>query len=211
MLKRIGLSLILTGCLSQVALSAAPTARPKAPQSASSPLIDSIYFNFGNHTEFYNAVQVDDTGQMRKFQWAPTIGLGLNIPLAYSWRFIPEFNWVLPFSDSSNNKVMKNLFMFRADFGYDVLEWFRLRVGTSLMVLNQHGKGGTAQIDNGNSTSTFYYPDENHTSFNNTFDLGTEFIYEDWSARFQAYTYSLFKAERRQVSYSLFLTYKWDI
>lgn len=184
------------------ALSAAPSATPP---------VDSIYFNVGTHTEFYNAVQVDDSGGMRKFQFAPTFGVGLNIPLDYGWKFLPEFNWVLPFQEESTSRIIKNIFMLRADFGYEVMEWLRLRVGTSFMILNQHGQGGTVQIDNGNSTSTFYYPDENHSSLNNTFDLGAELKYQDWSFRLQTYTYSLFKEERRQLSYTLFVTYNWDL
>ncbi|HXH76754.1 MAG TPA: hypothetical protein VNJ08_17420 [Bacteriovoracaceae bacterium] len=195
------ISLSFLGCFCASAWSAAKQA---------SPPIESVYFNFGTHTEFYNAVQIDDSGGMRKFEIAPTIGAGLKLPLDYGWRFLPELNWVLPFSEG-NSKIIQNLFMLRADFGYDPLEWLRLRIGTSLMFLNQHGRGGTTTIDNGNGASTFYYPDENHSSLNNTFDLGAEFIYDEWSFRFQTYTYSIFKEERRQLSYSLLISYDWDL
>ncbi len=179
--------------------------------AASAPPFESISFNLGSHTEFYNAVQIDQNGNKRKFQFRPTLGAGVALPLDYGFRFLPEFNWVLPFTENTTSKIIKNLFMFRADFGYDPLDWLRLRVGTSLMLLNQHGQGGSATIDNGNSTSTFYYPDENRSSLNNTFDLGTQFMYRDWSLRLQTYTYSLFKKERRQLSYTLFITYDWDL
>lgn len=167
-------------------------------------------FNFGSHTEFFNYVQTDTSGGTRKFEFAPTLGAGLIVPMSNpSLKFLPEFNWVLPRSAGSS-RIIKNLFMLRADLGYEALDWLRLRVGTGLMWLNQHGRGGSAQVNNGNGTSTFYYPDENRSSLNNTLDLGAEALFDSWSVRFQTYTYSVFIKERRQISYTLFLSYYWD-
>lgn len=107
--------------------------------------------------------------------------------------------------------MVRNLFMLRGDFGYDLFDWLRVRAGTSLMWLNMHGKGGKTQLSNGTGKSTFYNPDENRSALNNTFDLGAEaFFTKDWSARVQTYTYSLFQEERRQISYTLFLTHYWE-
>ncbi|MGE3609772.1 MAG: hypothetical protein AB7I27_09330 [Bacteriovoracaceae bacterium] len=172
--------------------------------------LESVSLNVGTHTEFYNNIQNDTSGGVRKYDLAPTIGAGISLPIKNEFRFLPEINWVLP-RYSGSSRIIKNVFMFRADFGYDPLSWLRLRVGTSLMWLNQHGRGGSEQISNGNSTSTFYYPDENHSSLNNTFDLGIEtFFNPKWSARFQTYTYSMFKSESRQISYTIFVSYHWD-
>lgn len=178
---------------------------------AREPLLEmeSLYFNGGAHTEFYNNVQTDDSGGLRKFDFAPTLGLGAAFPMQADWRFFPEVNWVLPFRGETS-QIIKNLVMIRADFGYNVTEWFRIRLGTSLMWLNQHGSGGKAKMKNGQDTSTFYYPEENQSSLNNTLDLGTEFMMDAWSVRLQTYTYSIFKSERRQHSYTVFLSYYWD-
>ena len=165
--------------------------------------------NLGTHTEFYNNVQTSTSGDTRKIDFtAPTLGVGVSIPLTDKWRFLPEFNWVLPRKDTE--KVIKNLFMYRADFGYDVWEWLRLRAGTSIMHANQHGQGGKVNLNNGNDTSTFYYPDENRSSLNNTLDFGVEGRMDAWSVRLQTYIYSVFIEERRQVSYTLFVSYYWD-
>lgn len=189
--------------------------RKVAPRSQPAPKaekrIESIYFNLGTHTEFYNNVQIDESGGVRKFDLkAPTIGIGASVPMGiYDLRFMPEFNWVLP-RKAGSSEIMKNLFMLRGDLAYDPWEWMRLRLGTSLMWLNQHGKGGKARISNGNDTSTFYYPDENRSSLNNTLDLGAELRYEAWALRLQSYIYSVFRDDRRQLSYSLFISYYWD-
>lgn len=189
---------------------ARPKTSPRAPvKTGDEKVIDKFSFNLGSHTEFYDNVQEDASGGLRKFNLAPTIGFGFNIPMDSGLKFLPELNWVLPKS-SENSKIIKNLLMFRADFGYDAVDWLRLRVGTSLMWLNQHAKGGSTQVNNGNGQTTFYYPDENRSSLNNTLDVGGEVLFGSFSMRLQTYIYSVFREDRRQISYTLFGTYTWD-
>lgn len=171
--------------------------------------IDTILLNLGTHTEFYDNVQTDSSGKTRKFDFAPTLGAGLKLHMNEHWFFLPEFNWVLP-QEAGSDRIIKNTFMFRADFGYSALDWLRLRAGTSLLWHNQHGRGGSANINNGNETSKFYYPDENRSSLNNTLDFGAEALWQEWAVRLQTYIYSVFKEDKRQVSYTLFFTYYWD-
>lgn len=200
--------------LCQEIMDAAPAASASADEtggetsSDETGQLESIFAHGGFHTEFYNGVQTDSSGTLRKVEFAPTLGMGLAYPLSPSWRFLPEVNWVLP-RTTDDSQIIKNILMIRADFGYDIVEWLRLRVGTSLMWLNQHGRGGKAELKNGNEKSTFYYPNGNRSSLNNTLDLGAEVLFDSWSVRLQTYTYALFKEERRQLSYTLFLTYYW--
>jgi len=188
-----------------VLLIVAPAHAIENPNSSKKQL----YFNLGNHTEFYNAVQNDDSGGLRKLEFGPTLGIGFFIPTWESWSFLPEFNWVLP-KTYEDSHIVVNTFMYRFDLGYDPLEWLRLRLGTSLIHLNQHGLGGKSEMRNGNETSTFYYPSQNRSSLNNTFDLGVETLFDHYSIRLQTYTYSIFKKEQRQLSYTLFFTYYWE-
>lgn len=184
---------------------------PVHANTDSRSIYKKMYFNLGNHTEFYNGVQINDSGGLRKFDFAPTIGIGIVIPAFSSkeWNFLPEFNWVLPKTYEDSN-IMVNTFMYRFDFGFDPLKWLRLRLGTGIIHLNQQGKGGGSKMRNGNETSTFYYPSGNRSSLNNTLDLGIETIFDQYSVRFQTYTYSVFKQEQRQLSYTLFFTYFWE-
>lgn len=179
------------------------------PKSSGDLFYNKYIFNFGTHTEFYNSVQINDSGGMRKLDFVPTIGLGISKPIDTQFDFLPELNWVLP-RNAGSSRILKNLFMLRADLGHSPIDWFRIRLGTSLMWLNQHGRGGSTEMNNGNSTSTFYYPDENRSSLNNTLDLGFEAMIDAWSIRLQTYTYSVFKEKRRQLSYTLFVSYSWD-
>lgn len=173
--------------------------------------VEAIHFNLGSHTEFYQGIQTDDSGGQRNFDFAPTVGAGVWMPLTWTgFSFLPEFNWVLP-QTNENSRIIKNVLMIRADIAYDFWNWLRLRLGTSVMWLNQHGRGGSAKVDNGNTQSTFYYPDENRSSWNNTIDLGVEALLGDkYSLRFQTYAYAYFNEERRQTSYTVFFSYYWD-
>lgn len=169
----------------------------------------NIGFNVGALTEFYNAIQTDTRGQKNKIDLDPMIGFSTDVELNKSWAVIPELNWVLP--REAGDKITRNLFMLRLDGGWKGGEWWRLRVGTSFMVNNIRGQGGTKAVRNGGGTSDFYIPPESKTSVNNTLDFGAELLYDAFSFRLQSYTYALFKSERRQVSYSLLLTYYYDL
>lgn len=174
-------------------------------------LAESVNFNVGTHTEYFNNVQVNSTGGTRKFDFAPMVGVGVVIPIANHFRFLPEMNWVLPqLNSESEKRIIKNTFMLRGDIAYDPLEWLRLRLGTSIMHQNQQGRGGKAKVNNGNGHSTFYYPDENRSSINNTVDVGIEGMFKKWSIRLQTYTYAILSSERRQLSYTLMGSYYWD-
>lgn len=185
-----------------------PVKQTTTPAKNDDNKIKEFYVNAGIHTEFYKEVQTNSSGSLRQLDTAPTVGLGLVVPLDQDFLFLSELNWVLP--QKPAERIIKNTVMLRADLGYSPVEWFRLRAGTSLMWLNQHSSGGSTQINNGNSTSTFYYPAGNESSFNNTLDLGAELLVDSWALRFQTYTYSVFKEEQRNLSYSLFVSYYWD-
>lgn len=184
--------------------------------SCSASAADSFtqrFKNFGIHlgsfTEFYDAIQVDDQGGTNTFEMNPFLGMSLDIELTPDWIWAPEFNWVLP--RDAGEGVSKNLFMIRNDAVWKGGDWWRLRVGTSFMVNNIRGDGGSRRMNNGSGTSEFYVPAESRTSINNTLDLGAEAILDSFGFRFQTYIYSLLKSERRQISYSLMATYYYDL
>lgn len=185
------------------------TRRTKAPKSAKVQESTSlpISLNLGSHTEFVGFIQKNKEGGRNLFDFNPTIGIGTEISLSNRFAFMPELNWVLPFNGPK--KLVKNLFMLRGDIAYNTTH-LRLRGGTSLMWQNMHGQGGSVEMNNGNDTTTFFYPNENHSSLNNTLDFGVELLtFSPISLRLQSYVYSPFKEEKRQVSYSLFVTYTW--
>jgi hypothetical protein len=168
-----------------------------------------IGFHLGTLTEFYDAIQVDDQGTTDKFAINPLIGFSLDIEITPQWTWAPELNWVLP--REAGEGITKNIIMIRNDAIWRASDIFRLRVGTSFMINNMRGEGGSRRLNNGSGTSEFYVPSESRTSINNTLDLGAEVLMDEFAFRFQTYIYSLLKSERRQISYSLTLTYYYDM
>lgn len=169
----------------------------------------NIGFHIGGLTEFYNAIQVDTRGQKNKFDFHPLIGASTDITINESWALVPEIDWVLP--RDAGDGVSKNLLMLRIDGAWRATDWLRLRIGTSLMINNIKGKGGTKNVNNGGGTSDFYIPPDSKTSVNNTLDLGAEFMYEQFAVRFQSYLYAPLKKDRRQISYSIIFSYYYDL
>ncbi len=171
--------------------------------------LKNVGFHVGSLTEFVGAVQVDDRGTKENFTLNPFLGFSTDVNLNNSWTWVPEINWVLP--REAGDGITKNLFMVRADFAWEASDLYRLRIGTSLMVNNIRGQGGTKRMNNGSGTSEFYVPAESRTSVNNTLDLGGELFMEDFSLRFQTFIYALLRSDRRQYSYTLTLSYYYDL
>lgn len=187
-----------------------PTARaPKASPQAKDQPFDNMGFHLGTLTEFVGSVQTDDQGKKNFFELNPTLGFSTQLTLTPQWIFSPELHWVLPREAGSG--VTKNLFMIRGDFGYAFEDWIRLRVGTSLMVNNIRGTGGTVPMNNGAGQSDFFVPPESQTSFNNTLDLAAEIHSNELALRFQTFWYAILNNEKRQLSYALTLTFYYDL
>jgi hypothetical protein len=169
----------------------------------------NLGFHTGSHTEFYDRMQIDEKGTTEKFGFNPLLGFSTDFELVEDVLMIPELNWVLP--REAGEGVTQNLIMLRIDFAWRGSDWWRLRAGTSLMVNNIKGSGGTVELNNGSGTSRFYIPAESRTSVNNTLDLGAEAMLDSFGIRFQTYIYSLLKSQRREVSYSLMFSYYYDL
>lgn len=172
--------------------------------------IKNVGLTFGSFTEFYNAVQIDDSGGQNGHEFNPLLGISGDLKLSGHFILVPEILWVLP-RNTSSDKVVENLFALRSDLGYFATDYLKLRIGTSIMINNIRGQGGSKMISNGNSESRFYAPNQSRTAINQTLDFGLDYIYQSFGARFQTYIYSVFKSEQRQVSYALALTYYYDL
>jgi len=167
--------------------------------------------SFGSLTEFYQEVQISESGSKNTFEFNPMIGASLYFKTRYHVDFHTEFFWVLP-RTLENSAAIENIFAFRIDFTHDRLKFFDdhliFRMGTSMMVDIIQGQGGELQLNNGGQSSTFYLPEQNRTTINNTFDVALEYkINQNYSLRTTAITYQLFESDRRAISYTLQLNY----
>ncbi len=197
------------GLLAAILLSSALSAQADELFDDFGQRFQNLGFHLGTLTEFYDAVQVDDSGGQDKFALNPLLGFSTDFELTPTWALVPEINWVLPRQVTEG--TTKNLIMVRLDGAWRGGDWWRLRAGTSLMINNIRGDGGSTRMNNGGSTSEFYLPSESKTAVNNTLDFGAEAFKDAFALRFQSYIYALARSERRQVSYTLTLSYYYDL
>ena len=75
------------------------------------------------------------------------------------------------------------------------------------MVLMTSGEGGEDTLDNGDSTETYYIPEERKTAYNQTLDLALEALVDKMSYKLQGYIYSFNEEDDRMYSLSLSINY----
>ncbi len=166
---------------------------------------------FGTLTEFYQSVQISESGEKNTLEFNPLIGASLYFSTRNQFEFQTEIFWVLP-RTLENSAAVENLFAFRIDFTHKRFKFLQdqliLRMGTSAMVDIMQGRGGEVQLSNGGQSSTFFLPEQNRTTINNTFDVAIEYLLgPNYSLRTTAIVYQLFASERRALSYTLQLNY----
>ena len=169
---------------------------------------ETVSFQFGTWLENYAQVRATRDDDTNGFEITPFVSASVAYKLATQHEIIPELGYVI---QQSSNEVNKNLFFIRADYAYQMKDWLKLRAGSSFMMLMQSGSGAEDTLNNGNTTDTYFVPNENRTSYNQTIDLGAEFIQKELSARVQLYTYAPLDAERRSYTISLSFNYTMDM
>lgn len=169
---------------------------------------ETASFQAGTWLENLGQVRANRSDDTNGFGITPFISASSAYNISSQHQIIPEVGYVI---QQSSHKVTKNLFFFRADYAYSVYEWLKLRAGSSLMILRQSGSGGEDTLNNGNTTETYFIPEEGRNTYNQTLDLGVEFIQKEISTRMQVYTYAPFEEERRSFTFSLSLNYTVDL
>jgi len=169
-------------------------------------IFDNVTVTFGNWFENYKQVQTDVDGGTSDIEIAPYFSVAMDYAWKYDLFIIPEIGYVVQ-REAGTSKISKNLFFIRGDIGYYVKDWFRLRAGTSLMILTIKGNGGETTLPNGGGSETYYVPTERRTALNQTLDFGMDFIHDKISLRFQSYIYAFMDTDERMISYSTSLSY----
>ena len=165
---------------------------------------ETASFQAGTWLENLGQVRANRDDDTNGFGITPFIGASSAYNINSQHQIIPELGYVI---QQSSHKVTKNLFFFRTDYAYSAYEWLKLRAGSSFMILRQSGSGGEDTLNNGNTTETYFIPEEGRNTYNQTLDLGVEFVQKEISTRLQLYTYSPFDEQRRSYTFSLSLSY----
>ena len=170
-------------------------------------IFENIYLGGGNWFENFKAVQTDAKGNTDDFEVAPFFSVAMDYKYRPKWYLAPEIGWVVS-RKANSSRISKNLFFIRTDIAYNYTDKFKLKAGTSLMILNISGDGGEEKLPNGDGQDTYFLPSERRTALNQTLDFGLEYLFDKVALRGNAYIYAFIDSEERMVTYSLSLHYK---
>lgn len=165
----------------------------------------SLNLQLGTWLENYGQVRDSRSDDENGFELNPYFGIGLEYHLPYNLSLAPELGYVL---QRTEGEISKNQFLSRLDLIYLVHEKIKLRFGTSYMITSISGDGGEDTLNNGDSTEVYYIPEARRNSFDQTIDLGIEFIFEDIHLRAQAHFFELLDEEQRMRNYNLSINYQ---
>lgn len=166
----------------------------------------TLNLQFGTWLENYQQIQGTRAGAKNGFEFVPYLALGSDYHWKQKFMLSPEIGYVL---QRNSEAIRKNQFFIRGDLSYLPQDWLKLKIGTSLMVLMISGDGGEDTLPNGDSTETYYIPDERRTALNQTLDFGIEASKDDYAGRLQTYIYAWNESEERMITYTLSFIYKW--
>jgi hypothetical protein len=168
--------------------------------------LSPLWVGFGSTTRNYATAQKDDSGKSEKFKFNPTLLLGTTLPFFFAdFYFVPGIGYAIY---SSEDNTSRKEIILQYHIHQSINSFFLLKYGLSNTIVKIGGKGGTVQLNNGNSTSTFYTPSESKTSYIASLDFGGELIFtSNIGSRLQVSVDRFLSSERRRVSHILTLNY----
>lgn len=150
--------------------------------------------------------QSNNDGSREFFVFNPYVSLHTIIPIRGDHFFNPEIGFVFH-TDNDDGTSARTLFL-SYDFTYRLYSSFVLRYGLSTFAFMNGGDGGEVTLGNGSSTATFYSPDQTHSSYVSSLDIGVEYFYRPhYSVRFQTYIARFLSSDARSVYYTLSINY----
>lgn len=164
----------------------------------------TLDIGLGTWLENYGQTQATRDGETNGFEFNPYLSLATQYNLYKGSILIPEAGYIF---QRTSESISRNQFFLRADIAYPLNKYLRVRVGSSFMVLMTSGEGGEDTLDNGDSTETYYIPEERKTAYNQTLDLALEALVDKMSYKLQGYIYSFNEEDDRMYSLSLSINY----
>ncbi|EQC50299.1 MetA-pathway of phenol degradation domain protein [Bacteriovorax sp. BSW11_IV] len=150
--------------------------------------------------------QVSTEGGREFFAINPYVALNAIVPIRGDHFFNPEIGYV--FHTENDDETSAHTLFVSYNFTYKLNHLFILRYGLTTFAFMNGGDGEEVTLRNGNSTATFYSPDETRTSYVSSLDLGGEYFFKPrYSVRFQTYIARFLSSDARSVYYTLSVNY----
>lgn len=163
----------------------------------------------GTFVPFVGTFQKDEKGTSNSFDIKPYISVLERYPLSKTFFLRPEFGYVFSSSPNQkgNDKQSISYMFLLGNISYAVFSQTYLNFGVGTFWTKMNSQKGSKSFGNGNSNSTYYYPDGNITSVNGTLNFGLEQGSGKFSLSAMTYWFQLFESASRTFSYTLSLNY----
>lgn len=171
----------------------------------------SLFFGMGLLTYRFGELSEDPTGARSMISAIyPEISLGGRFYLSEHWRLAPRVHYTFPGRSIVDDTATASIIYFSIPFIKDFYT-LDLKFGMGLLLYRISGEGGTVELNNGNSTSTFGKPGLSSTSNLFTLEIGVgRLIYEQLRFDMDLFATTPVDASRRSlgmragVSYGIF-------
>ncbi len=125
------------------------------------------------------AVTDADSGEKPFFsELYPVLSLTGMIGDTNSYRISPNLNYAITSKDSPDGGSATRVYAFGVRAVTPRISSFDFHLGPGVMFYNIKGKGGTKDLNNGATTTTFGLPDQSVTSRIFYMDLGAAYIWD---------------------------------
>lgn len=163
-------------------------------------------FSLGNLCEFVGKIQTNDNGSTNTCEFNPYLSGALDIPLTSQFIVSPELGFTFPKHGRDDNISKMTLFALantKYHFGF-----MYILGGAGLYFTRISASGGTEELNNGTSTSSFPLPEGAVYSRNFIVNagLGVNFT-KEFSADLHTYVFNLLSSDDRAFSVLINGTY----
>lgn len=160
----------------------------------------------GNLCEYVGKIQTDDSGSTNFCSFNPYLAGSIDYAITNQLLLSPEAGISLPKSGRDEN-IDKMSFFFLANAKYKFSP-LHLIAGAGLFYTRIQGPGGTQELNNGTSVTSFPMPDSTVYARNFILNLGIGAdLSREWSADLHTYVFNALTSEDRTFSIALNGTY----
>lgn len=162
--------------------------------------------SIGNLCEYVGKIQTDDEGSKNVCSFNPYFAGSVDFEVTPQFLLSPEAGFSVPKSGRDENISKMSLFAL-ANAKYKFSE-FHFIGGLGLFFTRISGKGGTQELNNGNSSVSFPMPDTSVYTRNFILNLGLGADFgKEWSVDLHTYVFNALTSEDRAFSLALNGTY----
>lgn len=162
--------------------------------------------SIGNLCEYVGKIQTDDSGSMNVCSFNPYLASAIDYSITPEFVISPEAGFSIPKHGRDENISEMSLFLL-ANSKYKFSN-FHIIGGAGIFMTRTSADGGTEELNNGTSTTSFPLPSSTIYTSNIILNLGVGADFnKNWSATFHTYIFNLLEKEDRAFSIAINGTY----